>query len=46
MLTILDKLFAGIKPPEDMVVKAKLNESNSLIFVKPYKKITKIVEKK
>ena len=42
----LDKLFVGIKPPEDIVVKAKLNASKSLILIKLYIKITKIVEKK
>ena len=43
---ILDKLPVGINPPEDMVVKARLNESRSLILTKLYKKITKIVEEK
>ena len=43
---ILDKLSVGIKPPEDIVVKAKLKESRSRISIKLYKKITKIVEKK
>ena len=28
---IFDKLPVGINPPEDMVVKARLNESRSLI---------------
>ena len=27
-----DKLSVGIKPPEDMVVKARLKESNNLMF--------------
>ena len=43
---ILDKLPVGINPPEDMVVKARWNESRSLILTKLYKKITKIVEEK
>ena len=43
---IFDRLSIGINPPEDMVVKAKLNESRSLILTKLYKKITKIVEVK
>ena len=34
------------KPPEDITVRAKLNASKSLIFIKLYKKITKIVERK
>jgi len=42
---ILDKLFTGIKPPEDITVKAKLKESKSLTFAKLYKKIIKIVRK-
>ena len=46
LFTILDKLSVGIKPPEDIVVNAMLNESRSLTFTKLYKKITKIVEKK
>ena len=41
-----DKFSTGRKPPEDIVVKAKLNASKSLIFIKVYKKITKIVERK
>ena len=44
--TILVKSWVGINPPEDIVVKAKLNESRSLIPTKLYKKITKSVEKK
>tara|TARA_B100000745_G_C19917015_1_gene308009 strand:- start:67 stop:210 length:144 start_codon:yes stop_codon:yes gene_type:complete len=43
---ILDKLSVGKKPPEDIVVKARLNASKSLILIKLYKKITKTVEKK
>ena len=43
---ILDKLFVGMKPPEDIVVKARLKESSSLIPIKLYKKITKIVVEK
>ena len=43
---ILDKLSVGIKPPEDIVVKARLKASRSRISIKVYKKITKIVEKK
>tara|TARA_B100001105_G_scaffold214427_1_gene179639 strand:+ start:367 stop:507 length:141 start_codon:yes stop_codon:yes gene_type:complete len=46
LLKILGKFPVGRKPPEDIVVKAKLNASKSLIFTKLYKKITKIVEKK
>ena len=45
LFTIFDNLSVGIKPPEDIVVKDRLNESKSLISIKPYKKITKIVEK-
>ena len=41
LLKILDKLLLGIKPPEDIVVKAKFNESNNLIFAKLYKKNNK-----
>ena len=33
---ILDKLSDGINPPEDIVVKDRLNESKSLISIKPY----------
>ena len=43
---ILDKLSVGINPPEDIVVKARLNASKSLILIKLYKKITKTVVKK
>ena len=43
---IFDKFSVGINPPEDTVVKARLNESKSLISVKLYKKITNIVEEK
>ena len=43
---MLDKLSVGIKPPEDMIVKARLKASKSLILIKLYKKITKTVEKK
>ena len=43
---ILDKFSVGIKPPEDIVVKARLKASRSRISIKVYKKITKIVEKK
>ena len=46
LFTILDKFVFVVKPPEEIVVKARLNESRSLIFVNLYKKITKIVEKK
>ena len=38
LFTILDRLSVGIKPPEDIVVRAKLNASSSLIFTKLYKK--------
>ena len=34
LVITLVKVFAGIKPPEDIVVKAKINESSSLISVK------------
>ena len=44
LFKILDKLLPAIKPPEDIVVKAKFNESNNLIFTKLYKKIIKTVE--
>ena len=40
------KLPVGINPPEDIVVKARLTASRSLILINAYKKITKIVEKK
>ena len=43
---ISDKLFIGINPPEDMLVKAKLKASSNLKSIKLYKKMTKIVEKK
>jgi len=43
---ISDKLFVGKNPPEDIVVKARLNESKSLILVKLKKKIIKMVDKK
>jgi hypothetical protein len=43
---ILDKLSVGMKPPEDIVVKARLKASRSRIPIKLYKKITKMVEKK
>ena len=43
---ISDKFSAGINPPEDIVVKARLKESSSLTPIKLYKKITKIVEEK
>jgi hypothetical protein len=43
---MLDKLSVGMKPPEDIVVKARLKASRSRISTKLYKKITKIVEKK
>ena len=45
-IIILDKSFAGTNPPEDIIVKARLNASKSLISTKLYKKITKRVEKK
>ena len=41
---IFDKLFTGRKPPEDIVVKAKLTESRSLKSIIVYKKIAKSVE--
>ena len=41
-----DKLFFERKPPEDIVVKAKLKESRSLMFDRLNKKIIKIVDKK
>ena len=43
LLTINERLFLGRNPPEDIVVKAKLNESKSLIFAPLYKKIMKMV---
>ena len=43
---ILDKLFVGIKPPEAIVVKARLKASKRRMSIKLYKKITKTVEKK
>ena len=43
-LKILDKSLSGINPPEDMFVKAKLNESSSLKSTKLYKNITNIVD--
>ena len=43
---ILDNLSVGIKPPEDIVVKARLKASRRRISIELYKKITKIVEKK
>ena len=43
---ILDKLSDGINPPEDIVVKARLKASRSLISIRLYKKITKTVEEK
>ena len=42
--TISVKLFVDKNPPEDMAVRAKLNESRSLILNRVYKKIIKIVE--
>ena len=42
---IFDKLSVGINPPEDIVVKAKLNESRSRTSINLYRKITKIVDK-
>ena len=41
---MLDKLLSGINPPEDMLVKAKLNESSNLKSTKLYRNITKIVD--
>ena len=46
LVVIRLKLFFERKPPEDMVVEAKLNESKSLMFDMLNKKITKIVENK
>ena len=40
---ILDKFSLGINPPEDITVKARLKESKSLILIKLYKKLRKIV---
>tara|TARA_B100000686_G_C15913178_1_gene535923 strand:- start:53 stop:265 length:213 start_codon:yes stop_codon:yes gene_type:complete len=40
-----DKLSVGINPPEDIVVKARLKASSSLMSTRLYIKITKIVEK-
>ena len=45
-INIFDKLFLGIKPPEDILVKAKLNESKSLKLLKLYKKIRNTVNEK
>ena len=42
---ILDKLSVGIKPPEDIVVKARLKASRRRISIKLYIKIIKMVEK-
>ena len=43
---ILDKLAVGIKPPDDIVVKARLKASSNLMSIKLYKKIIIIVEEK
>ena len=43
---MLDKFSVGIKPPDDIVVKAKLKASKSRISNKLYKNITKIVDTK
>ena len=40
---ILERLFVVIKPPEEIVVKAKLNESKSLRSARLNKKIVIIV---
>ena len=45
-IKIFDRLSFGIKPPEDILVKARLTESRSLKLVKVYKKIIKRVDKK
>ena len=42
---IFDRLSVGIKPPEDIVVKAKLNASKSLMSNNLYKNITKKVDR-
>jgi len=42
---IFDKSLDGIKPPEDIVVNARLKLSRSLTLVKVSKKITKNVVK-
>ena len=45
-VTILFKIFLERKPPDDIVVKARLNESKNLIPVKLYKRIImKVVSK-
>ena len=36
---ILDKSSVGIKPPEDIVVKARLKASRNRILINLYKKI-------
>ena len=46
LVVILAKSSVGRNPPDDMIVKVKLNESKSLIFSRLYIKITKMVEKK
>ena len=46
LVIILDKIIFEINPPEDMTVKAKLNESRSLMLIKLNKKIIKMVHKK
>tara|TARA_B100001123_G_C14339472_1_gene642452 strand:- start:74 stop:265 length:192 start_codon:yes stop_codon:yes gene_type:complete len=43
---ILERFSLGINPPEDMLVKARLNESRSLKSTNVYKKIQTIVEDK
>ena len=45
LIVIVERLFFERNPPDDTIVKAKLNESKSLIFAKLYKKITKMVVK-
>ena len=40
------RLFVGINPPEDIVVKAMLNASSNRKSIKLYKNITKIVDEK
>ena len=46
LFSISDNVFVGRNPPDEIVVKAKLNESKSLIPAKVYKNIINKVEKK
>ncbi len=44
--TIFESWLSGIKPPDDITVKAKLNESSNRISTKLYKIIIEIVDTK